>query len=96
MSGVATNGNDGFLRITAATSQQSAIVFQDFDDGAVVQGFTFECLLRVGNGTSDPADGFSVNYARANDPAVLAADATAAGGGLGDVFAQSPDCSRRV
>ena len=50
--GYATNTSDGFLEITANTgSQRSAIVFQDFDSGAVVQGFTFECDLRIGNGS---------------------------------------------
>lgn len=67
--GTSTNANDGFLQITAAqNSQRSAIVFADFDNGAVIQGFTFEADLRIGNGTSTPADGFSVNYVRANDP----------------------------
>jgi hypothetical protein len=33
-----------------------------------VQGFDFSVDFRVGNGTSTPADGFSVNYARDGDP----------------------------
>src|SRR5439155_22389676 len=34
--------------------------------------FKFECDLRIGGGTGRPADGFSVNYASADDPATTA------------------------
>lgn len=91
--GVETNIYDGYLQITAAkASQSSAIVFQDLDNGAVVQGFTFECDLRIGNGTTDPADGFSINYARAGDPALVAADAGAAPG----AWATGPNCEANL
>jgi hypothetical protein len=66
--GAATNANDGYLVISAGTSQSTQIIFSDFDVGSVVQGFTFEADLRIGNGTLSPADGFSVNYCRASDP----------------------------
>lgn len=66
--GAATNAEDGFLVLTSAGSQGTRIIFSDFDEGSVVQGFTFECDLRIGNGSESPADGFSVNYCRANDP----------------------------
>jgi len=69
--GSATNSDDGFLIVTPAVNSQSGkIVFADFDEGSVVQGFTFECDMRIGNGTQTPADGFSVSYCRANDPAL--------------------------
>jgi hypothetical protein len=67
--GAATNANDGYLQVTAAVgSQRTVIVFADFDNGAVISGFTFDADLRIGNGTSSPADGFSINYVRADDP----------------------------
>ncbi len=67
--GSATNSNDGFLLLTpAVNSQNGAVIFADFDNGAVVQGFTFETDVRIGNGTSTPADGFSINYVRDSDP----------------------------
>jgi len=67
--GSATNSNDGFLLLTpAVNSQNGAVIFADFDNGAVVQGFTFETDVRIGNGTSTPADGFSINYVRSSDP----------------------------
>ena len=66
--GSATNAEDGFLVVTSAGGQGTRIIFSDFDEGSVVQGFTFECDLRIGNGSSNPADGFSVNYCRASDP----------------------------
>ncbi|HNQ91088.1 MAG TPA: hypothetical protein PKM73_20940 [Verrucomicrobiota bacterium] len=60
---------DGFLSITGpAAGAWSKIIFPDMDNGAVIAGFTFECQLRIGNGTASPADGFSLNYARAGDP----------------------------
>lgn len=64
----------GYLAITrSANSQYSQILFPDFDNGLVVKAFTFDCDLRLGNATGNdgrPADGFSLNYARAGDPAV--------------------------
>lgn len=67
--GYSTNGSDGFLQLTAAVNGQNGIVvFPDFDNGAVVQGFDFDCWVRVGNGTETPADGFSISYARTVNP----------------------------
>jgi hypothetical protein len=61
-----TNASDGFLQMTPALNSQSgSVIFPDFDSGAVVQGFTFDCWVRIGNGTGTPADGFSISYARA-------------------------------
>jgi hypothetical protein len=69
-SGGATGGaTDGYLSITDAKSgQRATVVFDDLDKGLVVKSFTFECDLRIGGGTAQPADGFSLNYVRANDP----------------------------
>ena len=69
--GAATNASDGFLEVTpSAGNQRGAIVFADFDTGAIIKAFTFEADVRIGNGTANPADGFSISYARANDPVV--------------------------
>ena len=69
-SGGASGGaSDGYLSITDARSgQRATVVFDDLDKGLVVQAFNFECDLRIGGGSSQPADGFSLNYVRANDP----------------------------
>ena len=65
----AEGADDGFLLITAAQNGQWAkIIFPDIDNGVTIAAFTFECMLRIGNGTESPADGFSINYARASDP----------------------------
>ncbi len=71
------NGNPatgGYLAVTrSSNSQYSQILFPDFDAGLVVKAFSFDCDLRLGNATGNdgrPADGFSLNYARAGDPAV--------------------------
>jgi len=55
--GVATNALDGYLRITAAASQQSAIVFQDFDNGAVVQGLRLNATCALGMARSSRRTG---------------------------------------
>src|SRR5690349_14869806 len=46
----------------------AAMIFKDADAGKIVTGFTFTCDVRIGNGTDRPADGFSLSFARANDP----------------------------
>jgi hypothetical protein len=63
---------DGYLVVTEATGQSSRIIFNDFDAGKVVKAFEFEADFRIGNGSSSPADGFSVSYARAGDPVIEA------------------------
>lgn len=75
----ASGGNPasgGFLSITdSVNSQYTQVLFPDFDKGLIVKAFTFECDLRIGNAVGNdgrPADGFSINYARANDPVVQA------------------------
>ncbi|MSU84760.1 MAG: hypothetical protein EXS21_06540 [Pedosphaera sp.] len=83
-SGGATGGaTDGYLSITDAKgSQRATVVFDDLDKGLVVKAFTFECDLRIGGGTARPADGFSLNYIRANDP--LATDGSPYAGTAGE------------
>ncbi len=67
--GASGGSNDGYLSVTGPSgSQWAKIFFPDIDAGKVVTAFTFECKLRIGNGSSTPADGFSINYARATDP----------------------------
>ena len=86
-----TDGNPaagGYLAITdAVNSQGGIIVFDDFDNGLVVKGFNFKVDLRVGNPTGNdgrPADGFSVNFARENDPIVVKATNGETPDGFGD------------
>lgn len=65
---------NGYFAITQTTpletghGMKSTIVFDDFDGGVVIAGFTFSCDVRIGGGTSTPADGFSINFARDTDP----------------------------
>lgn len=67
----ATGGNPGgFLAVSyPRDSQYGGFIFPDIDDGKIVTAFRFEADLRVGNpqGTR-AADGFSVSFARSNDP----------------------------
>src|ERR1035441_5959028 len=83
--GAATNASDGYLTLSSGTSQATTIIFSDFDAGSVVQGFTFEADLRIGNGSLTPADGFSVNYCRATDPVLT-----------GGAFATGPNCEANL
>lgn len=79
-------GDSGYLSITdATTGTRSKIIFDDFDNGQIVQAFTFEADLRIGDGTDAPADGFSINYARANDPVLT-----------GGNFAGNQDCEANL
>lgn len=69
-----TGGVDGtgYLSITdAVNSQGGTILFDDFDGGAVVNSFEFTAFLRTGGGTDSPADGYSVSFARPDDPIVV-------------------------
>ncbi|MDB6071472.1 MAG: hypothetical protein JWL81_2643, partial [Verrucomicrobiales bacterium] len=64
-------GNTGYMSITdAANGRSGTIVFDDLDAGGIVNSFTFSCDLRTGGGTNDPADGYSVNFARESDPVI--------------------------
>src|SRR5262249_51752463 len=73
-----TGGNPGgYLLITPSQGSQSGtIVFKDFDNGLVVNAFTFSCDLMIGDGSDSPADGFSINFARENDPVLVNQDGT--------------------
>lgn len=84
-----TGGNPGgFLRITEAVdSQRSAILFPDIDQGRIVKAFNFSMDVRSGDSEGErAADGFSINYARAEDPIIEGI----IGGGTGP-FAGSQD-----
>ena len=61
----------GFLGITWPLGGSWTIAtFPDIDNGALVAGFKFEADVRVGNPQQNEraADGFSVSFARSNDP----------------------------
>jgi len=79
----ATGGNPasgGFLAMTYSVgSQFSGLVFPDIDKGKIVSAFKFECDLRIGNPNGNsgrPADGFSISFARGNDPLLADVPAT--------------------
>lgn len=97
--GVTGAVGDGWLQLTAAGGgQSSSILFEDFDAGSVVKAFTFEVDLRIGNGTQSPADGFSINYCRNNDPALLNALSNPGGPGSAPVsgWAAGPNCEANL
>jgi len=67
----ASGGNPGgFLALTYPIGNlYEAMVFPDIDPGKIVTAFKFETDLRIGNSTGDrAADGFSISFARSNDP----------------------------
>jgi len=62
-------GNSGYLKITdPVNGERGAILFPDLDSGATVTAFSLTADLRVGGGTDLPADGFSFNLVRPDDP----------------------------
>jgi hypothetical protein len=78
----------GFLAVTyAENDQRGAIIFPDLENGAPLTAFDITADLRVGGGTTDPADGFSFNFARPDDPVF---DEDNGLGGLGEGYAASP------
>jgi hypothetical protein len=98
--GAATNANDGYLQLTPATGNQRGVVLvTNFDNGAVVSGFTVDLDVRIGNGTLVPGDGLSLSFVRTNDPVVLDAaaggdpsvDASDPSGVFPGLFATSPE-----
>src|SRR5205807_7129737 len=91
--GAATNASDGFIEVTpSAGGTLGAVVFADFDNGAIIKAFTFDADVRIGNGSAQPADGFSISYARSNDPVVT--DVNAGGNPAADpnMWATGPNC----
>jgi hypothetical protein len=96
-SGAATNSSDGFIEVTpSAGGMRGAVVFADFDNGAIIKAFTFDADVRIGNGTTPPADGFSISYARSNDPVLN--DVAAAGNPAIDngIWATGPNCEANL
>lgn len=80
----ATGGidNSGVLKITKAINSQSgSFVIDDLDAGAPVYGFDLTAKVRVGGGTSTPADGFSINF----DPTATSTSVTGEEGTAGGI-----------
>ena len=85
-----TDGVDdsGYLKITdAQNSQRGIVIFPDLTGGQSIAGFNFSADFRVGGGTANPADGFSVSLVRPDDP--LLADPR--GAGFSDVITPGRD-----
>jgi hypothetical protein len=80
--------DSGFLAVTyALNDQRGAIIFPDLEEGAALTAFDISADLRVGGGTDMPADGFSFNFARPDDPVL---DEDNEFGGIGEGYASSP------
>ena len=57
-------GNTGCLKLTkAANSLQGSMIIGDLDGGQMVNGFTANFKMRIGGGSSTPADGCSFCFA---------------------------------
>ncbi len=82
---VRAEGGDpgGYLKVTdAANGERSTIIFPDLTGDTPVTSLNIKADLRVGGGTDSPADGFSFNLARPDDPVVTNGD--------GNGFAAAP------
>src|SRR5689334_23024737 len=73
-------GDTGVLKLTRSiNSEAGSFVIDDLDAGAPVYGFDLTAKVRVGGGTSTPADGFSINF----DPTVSPTSSTGEEGTAG-------------
>jgi hypothetical protein len=62
----------GYVSLTEATTdQRSAILLPDLDNGQPVKSFSFSMDARVGDGSPEPGQGFSINCVRAFDPSIV-------------------------
>jgi len=79
---VDTGGGTGYISITdAINSLNGLMTVPDFDNGEVVGGFTATFKLAIKDGTGNPADGFSFNWA--SDLPASAGSVSEEGGGTG-------------
>ena len=75
--------NTGYWKVTDANdNERGAMLIGDLDYGGRVDGFVVSADLRIGNGTEQPADGLSFNFANFDDPAILNVIASASLGQL--------------
>ena len=73
--------SDNYVEITSnLEGQRGTIIFDDPTGGLPIGGFTIRADLRVGGGSTNPADGFSFNLVRPTDPLI----------GTGEGYAASP------
>ncbi len=83
-----TGGPDGSgcLKLTAATTSQSGgFVLPDLDNGNRLQMFTATFNVHMGNGTANPADGFSFNLGVAPTTATFGEQGIINGAGLNGI-----------
>lgn len=63
---------NGYLSLTdAAAGQWSAVFFRSLDDRLMVNRVALEAQLRIGGGTDQPGEGFSINFASIGDPLLI-------------------------
>ena len=82
-----TGGVDdsGYISLTdPENGARAAIIFPSID--RPISGFDFSVDARIGGGTDDPADGFSINIVRPDDPLLN----EEVNGGRGEGYASSP------
>lgn len=61
--------DSGYLSITdALNGQNGGVIFEDPTGGKPIEGMKFTIDCRIGGGTDRPADGFSLNIVRPDDP----------------------------
>ena len=68
----------------AKAGQRGTIIFDDFDNGLVVQSLTLSADVKIGDGSEAPEGGFSVSFVRRNDPVMVNQDGTGFSGIAGE------------
>ena len=70
----------GFVSITeATTNQRGTLLFPDADNEQAIKSFSFSMDARVGDGSSEPGQGFSINCVRPFDPSIANISSSGAG-----------------
>jgi|GEM_PF-2819213 len=89
---VASGGNPGgYFKLTDAVGSANAtVVFPDFEPGFSIEAFTFEVDSRLGDGTTPPADGFSINFVRPGDELLTRGNGFSAPPAAGEVISGGP------
>lgn len=74
----ANASTNGYLALTYTNGHRAAVIFKNFDSDMVVKAFTLSMDVRIGGGSDQPADGFSISFARTTDPVIDGGDGFAA------------------
>jgi len=98
--GIGDQSTNGYFAVTQTTptnsfsahGMRSALVFDEFDPGQAPGAFSLSCDVRIGGGSTTPADGLSFSFSRLGDSGVSATSEGGTSSGLAiSLLAYGPD-----